>query len=291
MKNVLTGLAVLLVTTSMAFAQMGSGTCDGTGPNNSGNNQGTQAGGSGNGAGGSANGTTLFDLNTVATVSGEVVEFYSLQEDAAATHNLVLLLEDGTTVAVSTAPSWYLNAQEITFNIGDTLTVTGSIVEQETGTVLIASEIISGDTTFILRDELGYPTWKASRNSADGYRNPGTYQNLLYDVASEVELTGTVTEVLVGSMTPGTYPGYQLTVALADGSEIHVQLAPYWYLLNQGFSIETGTEVVITGCTTLLDEDTSVFVARTVSYGDTILVLRDEAGIPLFSGIRGSKNN
>jgi len=289
MKNVLTGLAVLLVTTSMSFAQMGSGTCDGTGPANTGSNQDVRSGT--NGTGGSGNGTTLFDLNTVTTVTGELVEFYSLQEDAVAAHNFVLLLEDGSTVVVSTAPAWYLDAQEITFNIGDMLTVTGSLVEQEIGSVLIASEIISGDTALVLRDELGYPTWKASRNSGDGYRNPGTYQNLVYDVASEVVITGTVTEVLVGSMTPGTYPGYQLTVVLADGSEVHVQLAPYWYLLNQGFSLETGTEVIITGYTTVLDEETSIFIARTVVYNDTTLVLRDELGIPLFSGIRGKKNS
>lgn len=289
MKNVLTGLAVLLVTTSMAFAQMGSGTCDGTGPANTGSNQGAQSGM--NGTGGSGNGTTLFDLNTVTTVTGELVEFYSLQEDAAAAHNLVLLLEDGSIAVVSTAPAWYLDAQEMTFNIGDILTVTGSLVEQEIGSVLIASEIISGDITLVLRDELGYPTWKASRNSGDGYRNPGTYQNLVYDVASEVEIAGTVTEVLVGSMIPGTYPGYQLTLTLADGSEVHVQLAPYWYLLNQGFSLEAGTEVVITGYTTVLEEVSSVFIARIVVYGETTLVLRDEAGIPLFSGIRGNKNN
>jgi len=289
MKNVLTGLAVLLVTTSMAFAQMGSGTCDGTGPANTGSNRGVQSGT--NGTGGSGNGTSLFDLNTVTTVAGELVEFYSLQEDAAAAHNLVLLLEDGTTVVVSTAPAWYLDAQEMSFNIGDILTVTGSLVEQEIGSVLIASEIISGDTALILRDELGYPTWKASRNSGDGYRNPGTYQNLVYDVASEVVIVGTVTEVLVGSMTPGTYPGYQLTVVLADESEVHVQLAPYWYLLNQGFSLETGTEVVITGFTNVLDEETSIFLARMVVYGDTTLVLRDEDGIPLFFGIRGNNNN
>ncbi len=289
MKNVLTGLAVLLVATSMAFAQMGSGTCDGTGPNNTGSNQGLQTGG--NGTDSSGNGTGLFDLNSVMTITGEVVEFYSLQENAVSAHNLVVLLEDGTTAVVSTAPAWYLDAQEIAFNIGDILTVTGSLVEQDAGSVLLASEIISGDTTLVLRDELGYPVWKASRSSGDGYRNPGTYQNLVYDVASEVEITGTVTEVLVGSMTPGTYPGYQLIVALSDESELHVQLAPYWYLLNQGFSLETGTEVVITGCTAALNEETSVFIARTIVYGETTLVLRDETGTPLFSGIRGNRNN
>lgn len=289
MKKLLTTLSVFLVTTSMVFAQMGSGTCDGTGPNNNGRNQGQQV--DGNGTDGSGIGSGQYDLSTVITITGEIVNFYSLQDDAISPHSLVVLLEDGTAVIVSTAPNWYLDAQEITFNIGDIVTITGSLTVREPDNILIASEITSGDLTLVLRDELGYPVWKTSHKSDDQYRNPGTYKNLIYDVASEVVITGTVTEVLVGSMTPGTYPGYQLIVALADGSEVHVQLAPYWYLLNQGFSLEVGTEVAITGYETILDEVSPVFLARIVVYGETTLVLRDELGIPLFSGIRGKKNN
>jgi hypothetical protein len=272
----------MVILTSVAFAGngpgAGQGTCDGSGSTSAGSKAGS--------------GVSSYDLSTETTVTGTVTSFYSIVEDALNPTNPVITLEDGSSLIVQTGPSWFMDNQDFSVEIGDVITVTGSLTVNVNGeSTILAKEIVNGDITLVLRDELGFPVWQGVNGGNSGVsRNPGTYMNVAYDISLETTVYGTVNSVNVGAYTPGTYPGYQLTVTLEDGSVVNVMLAPYWYLSNQDFSIEEGVEITLTGVLTTLEDGTEVFVTRLLTYGDIELVLRDELGIPLWGGLRGNNN-
>jgi len=280
MKKYLAILAMVILT-GLVFAgngpAAGQGTCDGSGSAS---------------AGGNGTGVSSYDLATETTVTGTVTDFYSTVEDALNPTNPIITLDDGSILIVQTGPAWFMENQEFSIEVGDVITVTGSLTTNVDGdATILAKEIVNGDLTLVLRDELGFPVWQGVNGGNSGIsRNPGTYMNVSYDISLETTVYGVVNTVTVGTYEPGTYPGYQLTVTLEDGSTVNVMLAPYWYLANQDFTIEEGTEVTLTGVLTTLEDGTEVFVTRLLTYGDTELVLRDELGIPLWIGLRGNTN-
>lgn len=261
----------------------GTGICDGSGSG--------ICDGSGSGMG--TNGTTSYDLSTETTVTGTVTSFYSLVENSINPTNPIITLTDGSELIIQTGPSWFMSNQDFLIAIGNTITVTGSLSANiNNDSTILAKEIINGELTLILRDELGYPVWQGANSGNQGIsRNPGSYMNITYDISLETVVFGTVFSVNVGAYTPGTYPGYQLTVTLEDGSTLNVMLAPYWYLSNQDFSIEEGTPVTLTGIISTLENGTEIFITRILSYDGTEVLLRNDLGIPLWTGIRGNNNN
>ena len=139
MKRTLTTMAALVLTIGL-FA--GNGICDGTGSGGSGggNNNGGQMGsdtGYSNGGSLFANGTcdgtgSGFDTKNLVTVTGEVTAFYNPNETGLNTYHPILLV-DGDEVIVNTAPRWYMDQQGIAFEIGQTLTVYGSMATNTLG--------------------------------------------------------------------------------------------------------------------------------------------------------------
>jgi len=97
-----------------------------------------------------------------------------------------------------------------------------------------------------------------------------------YDVAREVTLTGTVSNVLTGP-SDGMIAGSHLLLQTASG-EIDASLGR-WGLQGKGaLSVAPGDQVAVTGVMKMLREK-QVFVVRTVKAGDHIYRMRSEHGI------------
>ena len=107
----------------------------------------------------------------------------------------------------------------------------------------------------------------------------------LYDPATEETIRGEV--VRVERVTPmhGMSGGVHLLVRTGDGATISAHLGPSWYIDNQDFAIRPGDTVEVTGSRVTIDGAPAV-IARLVARGDDELVLRDQAGIPMWSASR-----
>jgi hypothetical protein len=75
-----------------------------------------------------------------------------------------------------------------------------------------------------------------------------------------------------------------LHLQVKTGKEtISVHLGPQWYLENQDIEIKPKDKVQITGSKIIFSGKPTI-VAAQVKKGNTILTLRDENGLPLWSG-------
>jgi hypothetical protein len=103
-----------------------------------------------------------------------------------------------------------------------------------------------------------------------------------YDPATETTLTGTVEQVLEIPGPSGGPGGLHLMV-LSDGALSEIHLGPASYVGSQGFAFTVGDQVTVTGSSVTLGEAVAV-IAREVRKGEQVLTLRDERGVPRWSG-------
>jgi hypothetical protein len=77
---------------------------------------------------------------------------------------LHLTLEgEGQATDVHLGPTWFLDREGLKLAKGDALEVTGSIVELDQTTALIAREVKKGGRVLRLRDDQGVPAWAGGR--------------------------------------------------------------------------------------------------------------------------------
>ncbi|HZF08326.1 MAG TPA: hypothetical protein VFE33_06005 [Thermoanaerobaculia bacterium] len=101
-----------------------------------------------------------------------------------------------------------------------------------------------------------------------------------YDKATETTLKGPIQEVKVVT-TPSGIRGTHLM--LKDGKQvIEVFTGPTVFLEAQKFPLAKGDAVEVTGSRVTVN-GTSALLARQVRKGDTVLILRDENGRPVWA--------
>jgi DNA/RNA endonuclease YhcR with UshA esterase domain len=102
-----------------------------------------------------------------------------------------------------------------------------------------------------------------------------------YDPASEVTVTGVVQEVMQVS---GQRAGGGTHLALdTNAGSLDVHLGPSAFLAEQGFTFVKGDQIEVTGSKVKYEGDDAL-IARKVKKGDRVLTLRNEQGIPVWSG-------
>lgn len=125
-----------------------------------------------------------FNLDTVRAIQGTVNEVRGL--DYPGTGNelkLDIITREKELFTIVLGPVWFLRRLNVNFQEGEVITVVGSIVDPESGTV-IAQEIKRGMRKLVLRDSSGRPRWE---------------QGSLF------------------TLTPGSYPTNRTAVAPAPG--------------------------------------------------------------------------
>ncbi|ELS02922.1 hypothetical protein Xen7305DRAFT_00026400 [Xenococcus sp. PCC 7305] len=120
----------------------------------------------------------------------------------------------------------------------------------------------------------GMGGWGHNNNQYGGMYNLNTVETIRGKVVS------------TNAFTPmnGMSQGMQLLVETEDQT-VPVHLAPSWYLDNQGFQVNPGDEIEVKGSQVNWAGNPVIMVAE-VRQGDKVLELRDDNGIPAWSGNR-----
>lgn len=110
----------------------------------------------------------LYDPKSVVTVQGQVEKMETVSRPGrrggegkpGLQSQLVYLKTAQGPVLVHLGPTKFLEQQQLTPKVGDTLSVTGSKVVTGKGEVILAAEVKSGPKTIALRDTQGVPVWR-----------------------------------------------------------------------------------------------------------------------------------
>jgi hypothetical protein len=121
--------------------------------------------------------------------------------------------------------------------------------------------------------------WRGS-----GGWGPNSQFGRMYNPQSVETLTGEVTRVDQVTPMKGMGPGVHITLK-TEGGPVSVHLGPSWYLENQDVKIAPGDRLEVKGSRVDVGGKPAIIAAE-VKKGDETLRLRDEAGVPVWSGWR-----
>ncbi|MFZ5875438.1 MAG: DNA-binding protein [Nitrospirota bacterium] len=108
----------------------------------------------------------------------------------------------------------------------------------------------------------------------------------LYNPQTVQTMSGEVLSVSETIPMKGMSPGVHLMVKTdTDKETLSIHLGPGWYVENQDVKIEPKDRIEVTGSRITFKGQPAI-VAAEVRKGDDILRLRDESGVPLWSGWR-----
>jgi hypothetical protein len=112
--------------------------------------------------------------------------------------------------------------------------------------------------------------------------NPTAPSARIYDTATVETISGEA--IGVDRIPSRRGRGYGVHVTVRTETEtIEVRLGPQWYLDRNQLNLEVGDAVEITG-SRISQDDTSFLIAASIQTAERAIVLRDESGIPLWSG-------
>jgi hypothetical protein len=112
----------------------------------------------------------------------------------------------------------------------------------------------------------------------------GSNYSKMYDTKTVEIVTGEV--IAIDKITPTKGMSYGVHLALKTQKEtISIHLGPGWYLDNQDIKIKVKDKVEIKG-SRITFEGKPAIIAAEVKKGDEVLKLRDENGVPVWSGWR-----
>ncbi len=121
-------------------------------------------------------------------------------------------------------------------------------------------------------------------NGGDG--GPGPQGRQLYNLQTVTTVQGQVKDLgSYGMQGWRAAPGMAIQglVLKTDKGNITVELGPPWYVSKQGFSLQKGDTLEVTGSKVTMEEKTVLLAAEVKKNGQTLKV-RDEKGVPLFRG-------
>lgn len=102
----------------------------------------------------------LYSSNSAVEIKGEIIAVEHAAPISGMSDGTHLMINTGTdTISVHLGPKWYIDKQEIKFQIGDKVEVKGSKVMLDAKSVIIASEVVKEGQILNLRDMNGIPKW------------------------------------------------------------------------------------------------------------------------------------
>jgi sporulation protein YlmC with PRC-barrel domain len=96
----------------------------------------------------------LFNPGKIETVSGKIVKVRYYDE-----LRLIIYTNAKKSVLVALGPTDYFVGQNKMLKVGDTVTVTGSMITEDDTPLMIATRIKEGNEEMQVRDNEGYPIW------------------------------------------------------------------------------------------------------------------------------------
>ena len=125
-------------------------------------------------------------------------------------------------------------------------------------------------------------SWKGWRGS--GGWGMGTKYQKMYNPATVETISGTVESIDKVTPMKGMHYGIHL-ILKTDKETIPVHLGPGWYIERLDTKIEKGDKIEVKG-SRITFQGKPAIIASEVKKGDNILKLRDDNGIPAWSGWR-----
>ncbi len=113
----------------------------------------------------------------------------------------------------------------------------------------------------------------------------GSQYNRMYDPSTVETLAVEVKSVEKISPMKGMSYGVHLTVKTQAQKALTIHLGPAWFIENQDSQIEEGDQIEVTGSRVTFEDDPLIIAAK-VQRGDEVLTLRNDLGVPLWSGWR-----
>jgi hypothetical protein len=130
-----------------------------------------------------------------------------------------------------------------------------------------------------LADAQPWGKWRGS----GGWGMGGAYQRM-YNSATVATVSGEVVSVQQAVPAQGMTPGIHLNLKTDEG-ELPVHLGPIWFMERLDTPIEVGDRIEVKGSRVTFDGKPALIAAE-IKKGDTVLVLRNEAGVPVWAGWR-----
>ncbi len=253
----------------------------------------------GKGRGGGDQCCRMYNPETAEKISGEVVSVEEIIGGEKGFYGIHLTVKtDSETVTVHLGPGWYIENQDTEIEEKDKVEITGSKISYEGKSAIIAYEVKKGDDTLVLRDTDGFPAWRGWRRLSDsqpprrqkmqwkggGGWGPKTNYGRKYDPKTVETISGEIAKV--DKITPSQGMSYGIHVVLkTDGTTLPIHLGPGWYIENQDITIEQSDKVEVTGSRVTFDGKPAIIAAK-IKKEDEVLMLRDENGVPVWSGWR-----
>ncbi len=108
--------------------------------------------------------TRLYDSANVVTVDGKIEHIKKAQSGYGRFPGTILVVtQPEQNVQVYLAPDWFLNQENIDFETGQEITVTGSKAVYQQKDLIISREIKTDDQTITIRNTNGIPVWAGKR--------------------------------------------------------------------------------------------------------------------------------
>jgi hypothetical protein len=101
-----------------------------------------------------------YDVATVVDVKASVTDVRKVSKGEALEGVHLTVKWESQTLNVYVGPAEFVKMFDVSFSKGDEIRVTGSKVEFEGSTLLLASEITIGKVTLLCRDKDGSPLWR-----------------------------------------------------------------------------------------------------------------------------------
>jgi hypothetical protein len=134
---------------------------------------------------------------------------------------------------------------------------------------------------------LMFPPSAMSQGRGQGFRPcPYTpYHCPVTGVCKPMTITGKVSRVFTETLQDNMYPGMAMLVDTKDHGRVWVHLGPVWYLERQEFNLVPGQDVQVKGIC-LAEKGKTRLIAAQVTVGDSVLMLRDPEGRPMWEAWR-----
>lgn len=240
--------------------------------------------GKGEGGPPEAGGPSIVDPTVMISIEGVVVR--TDIAPGAQYPSFVLVRDDRVKVSIMTGPYHYLAEWDFRISIGDRIKALAFPSSwPDSSYVAVELTNVTTSKSITLRDAEGTPLWigQGARNMGDcfGWLAPDGA------LAEVVTLRGVVVSV---DMAPGQeFPTFSMLQA--DGSLVTVITGPYHLLLESGFDLRVGDEMLVLAIMSMWYPDTyAAAELKNLTTGDT-LVLRDGAGRPNWAGSQQLADN
>lgn len=103
--------------------------------------------------------TPKYDISKEVTIKGAIDDIQQVDMGKGEMGVHLMLKTATETIEVRLCPSGVLKDFEVSFEKGQQIEVTGSRVKIDDKDVILAREVVSGNSTVVLRDKSGAPVW------------------------------------------------------------------------------------------------------------------------------------